>query len=141
MIAQISPMSTSTPQRLYPMFIIFVAPAHRQCFILPGNRSRPTRRRCPLERALPRRDKNVAYKQQGQLGGLERGRSDMERRAFLGAGIALTGAFAVRPLRAQPGNSSRAAVVIGVDKPGNLPKLRAAGSGARTIAEWLKTEG
>ena len=65
----------------------------------------------------------------------------MERRAFLGAGIALTGAFAVRPLRAQPGNSSRAAVVIGVDKPGSLPKLRAAGSGARTIAEWLKTEG
>ena len=65
----------------------------------------------------------------------------MERRAFLGAGIALTGAFAVRSVRGQPGSSSRAAVVIGVDKPGNLPKLRAAGSGARTIGEWLKAEG
>ena len=65
----------------------------------------------------------------------------MERRDFLGAGIALTGALAVRSVRAQPGNSSRAAVVIGVDKPGNLPKLRAAGSGARAVAEWLRGDG
>src|SRR5438552_610960 len=65
----------------------------------------------------------------------------MERRDFLGAGIALTGALAVRSVRAQPGNSNRAAVVIGVDKAGNLPKLRAARSGARTVAEWLKGEG
>ena len=65
----------------------------------------------------------------------------MERRDFLAAGIALTSALAVRSVRAQPGDSSRAAVVIGVDKVGDLPKLRAARSGASTVAEWLKAEG
>src|SRR4030095_637669 len=39
MIAQTSPISTRMPQRLYPMFMVFLAPALRQSFILPGNRS------------------------------------------------------------------------------------------------------
>src|SRR2546428_12574205 len=71
----------------------------------------------------------------------DRGGCDMKRRDCLAAGITMAGAFAVRPVRAQPGDSSRAAVVIGIDKAGDLPKLRAARSGARTVAEWLKGEG
>ena len=39
------------------------------------------------------------------------------------------------------GPSTRAAVVIGVDKTGDLPVLRAAVSGAKSVAEWLTGEG
>ena len=38
-------------------------------------------------------------------------------------------------------SSARAAVVIGVNKTGNLPVLRAAVSGAKSIANWLTAEG
>ena len=65
----------------------------------------------------------------------------MKRRDFLAVCISMAGVFAVRPVLAQPGGSNRGAVVIGVDKAGDLPKLKAAVSGARTVAEWLKREG
>ena len=63
----------------------------------------------------------------------------MRRRAFLAGSLTTAGALATRAAHAQPGN--RAAVVIGVDKVGDLPKLNAAASGARTVADWLQDEG
>jgi len=36
---------------------------------------------------------------------------------------------------------NRAAIVIGVDRTGNLPVLRAGASGAREMAAWLDGEG
>ena len=50
------------------------------------------------------------------------------------------GRSAGRRLRAQP-PVRRAAVVIGVNKAGDLPPLKAAVSGAREVAAWLTTEG
>src|SRR5262249_16818963 len=44
-------------------------------------------------------------------------------------------------LAQSPGPSTRAAVVIGVNKTGNLPILRAAVSGAKSVSEWLRAEG
>ncbi len=64
----------------------------------------------------------------------------MERRRFLCYGLTMTGALALGVLRvdaAQP----RSAIVIGVDKAGDLPPLRAAKSGAREVAQWLQREG
>lgn len=63
----------------------------------------------------------------------------MRRREFLAAGVAVAGSVLVRPARAQP-TAKRAAVVIGVDKAGDLPPLRAAKSGARAVAEFLRNE-
>src|SRR5262245_23047771 len=66
---------------------------------------------------------------------------NMERREFLAAGLSLAGAFATRSAYSQPVTSNRAAVVIGVDKVGSLDPLRAARSGAKSVADWLKVEG
>jgi hypothetical protein len=65
----------------------------------------------------------------------------MKRREVLrlSAG-ALAAPFLGRTARAQPQQSS-AAVVIGVDKPGDFPPLKAAASGARDIGRWLSAEG
>lgn len=64
----------------------------------------------------------------------------MRRRDVLLGGLALAQLAAPRRSLAQA-PSTRAAVVIGVNKTGNLPILRAAVSGARSVAEWLKGEG
>jgi hypothetical protein len=65
----------------------------------------------------------------------------MKRREFVTLSARLAGALASRaPLCAQQ-IKSRAAVVIGVDKAGNLPRLGGAASGARQVANWLDGEG
>ena len=64
----------------------------------------------------------------------------MRRRDFLAMSAAAVGTFVARRIPAQEA-STRAAIVIGVDKPGNLPKLSAAASGADTVGNWLKAEG
>ena len=63
----------------------------------------------------------------------------MKRREFVTLSASVAGARA-SPLSAQP-SKSRAAVVIGVDKAGHLPKLNAAALGARQVADWLRAEG
>src|SRR5204863_7080331 len=69
----------------------------------------------------------------------------MKRRDFLAAGILTAGAFTMRRVLSTPTPGpkpkNRGAVVIGVDKVGNLPTLKAAGSGARKTADWLHKEG
>ena len=65
----------------------------------------------------------------------------MERRTFLAGGVAFGASLATARLRAQPAGARRAAVVIGVDKPQGLPKLRAAASGAHDVEQWLKADG
>ncbi len=65
----------------------------------------------------------------------------MRRREFVTLNARLAGALAARaPLRAQQ-SRSRAAVIIGVDKADNLPRLNGAASGARQVASWLHGEG
>jgi hypothetical protein len=64
----------------------------------------------------------------------------MERRDFLAAGFALTGALIIPTVRAQS-EMRRGAVIIGVDQPVGLPKLRAARTGARSVSDWLQEEG
>ncbi|MEJ1966655.1 MAG: caspase family protein [Gammaproteobacteria bacterium] len=64
----------------------------------------------------------------------------MERRHFLATALGATAALRFRRIRAQS-ITTRGAVVIGVDKPGNLPALNAAKSGARSVASWLQGEG
>lgn len=64
----------------------------------------------------------------------------MRRRQFLLTG-ALAGLAPMRSAWSQPRTKQRAAVVIGVDKAGDLPKLRAAASGARQVETLLKAEG
>src|SRR5262245_42761573 len=64
----------------------------------------------------------------------------MRRRDFLAMGAAALGSFVARRPLAQE-DPARAAIVIGVDKAGNLPKLSAAASGADTVGKWLKAEG
>ncbi|WP_353646264.1 caspase family protein [Mesorhizobium sp. WSM2239] len=64
----------------------------------------------------------------------------MRRRDFLILGASLAGTIAARPSFPQQ-TLVRAAVVIGVDKAGNLPALSAAASGARAMADWLASEG
>lgn len=64
----------------------------------------------------------------------------MRRRDFLAMSVAMT--VAARTVIVQGAESKvRAAVVIGVDKPGNLPALKGAASGARSVADWLRVEG
>ncbi|MGB8420853.1 caspase family protein [Paraburkholderia sp.] len=65
----------------------------------------------------------------------------MNRRDLLSSGLAIAGAFAVRRILAQEAGSSRTAIVIGVDKAGDLPVLRAAKTGAHDVANWLHGEG
>jgi hypothetical protein len=66
----------------------------------------------------------------------------MRRRHFLGA---MAGTMAspllLRRDSAQAGSGTRAAVVIGVNKAGDLPALNAAASGARAVERWLRSEG
>lgn len=66
----------------------------------------------------------------------------IRRREVLLAGLALAQLGAPLPLRGQTrGISTRAAVVVGVNKTGDLPVLRAAASGAKSVASWLSAEG
>jgi hypothetical protein len=65
----------------------------------------------------------------------------MKRRAFLATSVSAAASFVLGPLRAQPSAANRAAVVIGVDKPGGLPKLQAAASGAKAVSSWLSSQG
>jgi hypothetical protein len=64
----------------------------------------------------------------------------MKRRDFLVAGVSMASAWAARSARGQP-IKTRGAVVIGVDRVGNLQPLKSAGSGARSMAAWLAAEG
>jgi hypothetical protein len=65
----------------------------------------------------------------------------LKRRKFITLSAGLASALAVRPrLFAQDGRA-RAAVVIGVDKAGDLVKLKGAASGASQVANWLAGEG
>ena len=66
----------------------------------------------------------------------------MRRRDVLVGGITWAQLAALRTALAQGGGTStRAAVVVGVNKTGNLPILRAAVSGAKSVADWLTGEG
>jgi Caspase domain len=66
----------------------------------------------------------------------------MSRREVLLGGLAFAQLAGSSSLFAQCGTpNSRAAVVIGVNKAGNLPVLRAAVSGAKLVADWLCGEG
>jgi len=66
----------------------------------------------------------------------------MRRRDALLGGLAWAQLAASRNVLAQgAGLSTRAAVVAGVNKTGNLPFLRAAASGAKLVADWLTGEG
>ncbi len=67
----------------------------------------------------------------------------MRRRDLLVMGAAAAGTFAARSSPAQIASpSTRAAVVIGVNKVGGLPILSAAADGARAVADWLgRTQG
>src|SRR5215469_13700896 len=56
-------------------------------------------------------------------------------------GAAIPGTLVARSVIAQPSPGPRAAVVIGINKTGNLPVLSAAASGAREVARWLQGEG
>ncbi len=64
----------------------------------------------------------------------------MKRRVFLSAGLVVASGFYPFQLLAQNA-ANRAAVIIGVDKSGDLPRLSAASSGARQFAAWLSAEG
>lgn len=64
----------------------------------------------------------------------------MKRRPFLQLGsTALAALLIPRISNGQP--ITRAAVVVGVDRAGNLQKLKAAASGAKEFADWLYGEG
>jgi len=65
---------------------------------------------------------------------------ELKRRSFLSAG-GLTLASILAPKVGLSQATKRAAVVIGVNKAGNLPKLQAAASGAGAFADWLEGEG
>jgi hypothetical protein len=66
----------------------------------------------------------------------------MRRRDVIIGGLASAQLVASRNALGQGGApSTRAAVVIGVNKTGNLPVLRAAVSGAKSVATWLTAEG
>jgi Caspase domain len=67
----------------------------------------------------------------------------VRRRDLLAVGVLAAGTFAAKSLFAQQNAppTTRAAVVIGVDKVGGLPILSAAKSGAKEVANWLESEG
>src|SRR5438270_14020082 len=66
----------------------------------------------------------------------------MRRRDLLKLFAALPAAEFGGSVRAQPTAEviTRAAVVIGVDQPEGLPKLRGAASGAKMVADWLEQD-
>jgi hypothetical protein len=63
------------------------------------------------------------------------------RRRDLRLGATLPAALASRRARAQTNIITRAAVVIGVDRPRDLSPLHAAVSGAKQVGDWLESEG
>jgi hypothetical protein len=65
----------------------------------------------------------------------------MDRRHFLTAALTTAALWRSRPARSQDGVVTRGAVVIGVDRAGNLTPLKAARSGADAVAAWLRAEG
>jgi len=66
----------------------------------------------------------------------------MRRRDFIGLSIASIAGLAATSVAAQGRRPAvRAAMVIGVNRAGNLPVLNAAASGARQVADWLRSEG
>lgn len=64
----------------------------------------------------------------------------MNRRTFLSVGGATLGSV-LCPRLALAQSKTRAAIVIGVDKAGALPVLRAAASGSAAFADWIEGEG
>jgi hypothetical protein len=64
----------------------------------------------------------------------------MRRRDLLASGSARAGTLLARSMRAQTHALVRVAVAFGV-KAGMLSVLSAAASRARTIADWLRSEG
>ena len=65
----------------------------------------------------------------------------MNRRSFLTTALATAAVLRSHTIFAQPTPNTHGAVVIGVDKAGDLPKLSAASSGATKVASWLSSEG
>jgi hypothetical protein len=63
----------------------------------------------------------------------------MKRRSFLTGLVAVGAAGWRRGAAQQP--VTKAAVVLGVDQVGSLPKLKGAASGARSVSTWLAHEG
>jgi len=64
----------------------------------------------------------------------------MRRREFLAAGVGLWPLLSTRWWPSAPEPLARAAVVIGVNKCGTLPVLRAADTGANAVGDWLQSE-
>ena len=64
----------------------------------------------------------------------------MRRREFLAASVGLWPLLSTRPWASAPDPPLRAAVVIGVNKCGTLPVLRAADTGANAVGDWLESE-
>ena len=64
----------------------------------------------------------------------------VKRRDFLVGGIFTAAALGVPRFVLSQNQSRRGAVVIGVNKVGNLPILNAARSGAKQVADWLNGE-
>lgn len=64
----------------------------------------------------------------------------MNRRDFLLGGMFTAAAIAAPGFAVAQNRSQRGAVVIGVNKVGNLPILNAARSGATQVADWLNGE-
>jgi Caspase domain len=65
----------------------------------------------------------------------------VKRRDFLVGGIFTAAAIAAPRFAVAQNQSQRGAVVIGVNKTGNLPILNAARSGAKQVSDWLNREG
>jgi hypothetical protein len=73
---------------------------------------------------------------------MDTGETTMRRRDFLAMAAMMANSLAVRATPARERQPLvRGAVVIGVNKTGNLPILDAAAAGARGVAAWLLTEG
>jgi hypothetical protein len=65
----------------------------------------------------------------------------MNRRKFVGLSTQIVGALGLRRVLAAQPSGTRAAVLIGVDKAGDLPALHGAASGAVQVGAWLRSEG
>src|SRR5947207_13733102 len=65
----------------------------------------------------------------------------MRRREFVAVGAVIAGARLMRGAAGYAASAQRAAIAIGVDKAGDLPKLRAVRAGALAVAKWLVGEG
>ncbi|MBP33144.1 caspase family protein [Methylobacterium sp.] len=75
----------------------------------------------------------------GSIPGLQVGVATIRRRELLiGVGASV---LPGRQATAQAASGRNVAIVIGVDKPGNLPILNAAASGAHEMATWLAAQG